>query len=345
MLRIEMLPAHHGDGVLVEYGAEDAPHRILIDGGTASSADAVLARLRRIGDPAPLDLAIVTHVDEDHIGGMLALMAARAFHTRDFWFNAYQHLFPPDQMGAAMGEALTSAIQAAGFPHNAAFDGASAVVPLDGPLRPVPLPGGATLTLVSPTWDKLEKLRPKWEAECKKAKIIPGEGVPPDDRLGKHPPPTSIDVAKLLAVPFTQDGSAANGSCIAFLLEVEGKRVLLGADAHPGVVLASLQRYAASPVALDAFKVCHHGSRNNLSVALLEQIACSRFLFSTNGETFGHPDPEAIARVVSRPGAKHLYFNYETAYTRPWNRQALRQSCPYEITFPDDDAGGLAVEI
>jgi hypothetical protein len=33
MLRVEMLPAGHGDALLVEYGSPDCPHRILIDGG------------------------------------------------------------------------------------------------------------------------------------------------------------------------------------------------------------------------------------------------------------------------------------------------------------------------
>ena len=34
MLRIEMLPAENGDCLWIEYGEENSPHRILIDGGT-----------------------------------------------------------------------------------------------------------------------------------------------------------------------------------------------------------------------------------------------------------------------------------------------------------------------
>src|SRR5438105_3553936 len=115
MVRIELLPAHHGDSVLIEYGAANAPSRILIDGGTESSAPALTARLGRIGSPAPLELLVVTHVDEDHIGGMLKFFAAgaHAVAPQDFWFNTYKHLLPPDKLGGVMGEGLTTVIEKA----------------------------------------------------------------------------------------------------------------------------------------------------------------------------------------------------------------------------------------
>jgi beta-lactamase superfamily II metal-dependent hydrolase len=347
MLRIELLPAHQGDSVLIEYGTADATHRILIDGGPESSAESLAARLAKIGTPAPLELMVVTHVDEDHIGGMLKFLSAGAGKVapKDFWFNTYKHLFKPDKLGGALGEGLTTAIEKAGFPLNQAWGGKSVVVPDDGDLPTATLPGGAKITLVSPSWDKLEKLQPKWEAECKAAKIVPGGGAPPEDVLGKHPPPTDLDVPALLKVPFNQDPSAANGSCIAFLLEYAGLRVLLGADAHPDVVLASLKRFSATPVALDAFKVCHHGSRNNTNADLLAHLDCKRFLVSSNGDIFGHPDPEAIARMISTSGAKSLCFNYDTAYTSPWTKAALRDAHDFQVEMPDGQDGGIVVEL
>ncbi|MEA2684952.1 MAG: hypothetical protein QOE93_147, partial [Actinomycetota bacterium] len=67
MLTVEMLPAGYGDAILVTYGTEAEPHRILIDGGQARSFPAVSARLRSFN--GPIDLLVVTHVDTDHIGG------------------------------------------------------------------------------------------------------------------------------------------------------------------------------------------------------------------------------------------------------------------------------------
>jgi beta-lactamase superfamily II metal-dependent hydrolase len=345
MLKVTLLPAHHGDSILIEYGDTAEPHRVLIDGGTESSTDAIVERLGRIGSTVALELLVVTHVDEDHIGGMLKLLAAdtKLVAPKDVWFNAYKHLFR-DKLGAAMGEALSTAIEDAAFNWNRAFGGMSVVVPDKGTLPEVPLADGAKITLVSPTWSKLEKLRPRWEAECKKAGLLPGAGAKAADVLGKHPPPTKIDVDQLLKVAFHEDPSAANGSSIAFLFEHESKRILLGADAHPRVVLTSLLRLSRAPVSVDAFKICHHGSRNNTTAALLGQLDCKRFLVSTNGETFGHPDPEALARVVSRPGEKILCFNYDTDYSKPWNKQGPQQKYAYAVELPDDD-GELVVEL
>ena len=42
MLSLEVLPAHHGDALLVQYSRGDHVYRILIDGGTPESFDAVI---------------------------------------------------------------------------------------------------------------------------------------------------------------------------------------------------------------------------------------------------------------------------------------------------------------
>jgi len=83
--------------VLVEYGTTSAPHYVLVDGGTPETFDALRTRLHGIGSPALLDLLVVTHIDEDHIGGVLKLLAHPSPLVRpdDVWFNAYHHLFRP----------------------------------------------------------------------------------------------------------------------------------------------------------------------------------------------------------------------------------------------------------
>ncbi len=350
-LQLELLPAHHGDCLLIEYGPAGAVRRILIDGGTPESFAAVDGRLAEIAEAVPLELLVVTHVDEDHIGGTLAQLVKNASRLRpkDVWFNAYKHLFAPDQLGPAQGEGLSTAIEAAQLEWNQAFREGSVVVPDDGPLPVIQLEGGATITLLSPSWEKLEQLRSKWEAACKKAKLIPGEGADPDDVLGKRDPPEGLDEATVRALAkskFTRDKSKPNGSSIAFIFEYGGKRLLLTGDAHPDVLVSSLDRYSDEPVPVDAWKMSHHGSRGNLDKRLLDKVITSRYLFSTDSGTFGHPDPETIARIVTHHKGAQLLFNYDTDYTRPWSESALCESFKYEAVFPDaDDDGHLVLEL
>ena len=71
MLRIEMLPAGHGDCLWVEWGDGAQRRRMLVDGGTAGSFPALRARLRALpAGERRLELLVVTHVDADHIAAI-----------------------------------------------------------------------------------------------------------------------------------------------------------------------------------------------------------------------------------------------------------------------------------
>jgi hypothetical protein len=89
---------------------------------------------------------------------------------------------------------------------------------------------------------------------------------------------------------------------------------------------------------LDAFKISHHGSKNNTSAKLLSLVDCRRFLISTNGSRHGHPDQEAIARIVYRNHQNteptELYFNYRTTRNSVWDDDDLRYEWNYQVHYP-----------
>ncbi|HET9598307.1 MAG TPA: MBL fold metallo-hydrolase [Anaeromyxobacteraceae bacterium] len=349
MLRVEMLGAAYGDCIGIEYGRTGAFHRILIDGGIASTCQGALEPwLARGGDPCTLDLLVVTHIDLDHIGGILALLEERpgAIAPADVWFNGRDQI--SDLLGAKEGDELSVLLAKLRLPWNAAFDRKAVVVPPDGELPRKELPGGARLTLVAPGIPELKLLEQTWDAEVAKARRrapgptandLLGARAAADDLLGKHEPPGVIapEEVPALAEPNPDDDSPANGSSIAFVLEYEGHRVLLSGDSHPRVLAAGLARYGeGQQVSLSAVKLPHHASRRNVSSALLDAISCREFLVSTNGNRFGHPDPEAIARIAMLPGAKTLRFNYRTDYTRPWASARLDREFGIDAKFEED---------
>src|SRR5690606_5659599 len=60
------------------------------------------------------------------------------------------------------------------------------------------------------------------------------------------PKPISATIETLeeiLKTPFDEDNTATNGSSIAFVLQVQNKRILFLADAHPGLIVHSLNEY------------------------------------------------------------------------------------------------------
>ncbi len=75
MFRIEMLPAAHGDCLWIEYGSGREIHRILIDGGPAHAYPALRERILHLpADERHFDLLVITHIDADHIEGIIRLL-------------------------------------------------------------------------------------------------------------------------------------------------------------------------------------------------------------------------------------------------------------------------------
>lgn len=90
---------------------------------------------------------------------------------------------------------------------------------------------------------------------------------------------------------------------------------------------------------MDVVKLPHHGSRRNVSQELVNTIDCERWLFSTNGAIFGHPDPEAVARIVVDNPEMQLMFNYRTESTERFDSFTLRHSHKYRTVYPESDHG------
>jgi beta-lactamase superfamily II metal-dependent hydrolase len=147
----------------------------------------------------------------------------------------------------------------------------------------------------------------------------------------------------LLAVGDSEDRGEENGASIAFLAEFDGRSVLFAGDAHAEVLVDSIRRLQdRKKLPVGAVKLAHHGSRNNVSQALLSKLDTRTFLISTNGASHFHPDREAIARVVAgkwRGGARRkptvrLLFNYESDFTNIWNNSDLMDKYAYEVYYP-----------
>jgi hypothetical protein len=357
MFKITFLPARFGDAIWLEYGNEASPHNILIDGGTSGTRRQIASILQKTPQQPHLDLLVITHIDRDHLEGVLGLLEqdSPGFTAEEVWFNAFRHLpEDPDEVvfSPMQAERLTVRLDALEWGWNRSFGENAVCLPRQGLLEPITLAGGMKITLLSPTSEALFRLRSDWEDEIRQANLRQGVVKPPNDEAAPEEEvsfeiPALPDLEVLAASPFQEDTSTANHSSISFLAEYDGKRALFAADAPAPGILASLERLSPGrPLNLDLLKVSHHGSRYTTSLDLIQKLNCHRYVISTNGSIFKHPDQEAIARLVigSRGGA-HLYFNYLSPRNEIWDSAALKEQYGYRTTYPSPNEPGITVDL
>ncbi len=178
--RIEMLPAKHGDALLVEYGNDNPTRRILIDGGPLGAYPHLEKRLRKFqhGDQA-VELLVITHVDTDHVEGIIRLLALPEqdwpIYVREVWFNGWRHIEEARDLGGREGEFMSALIHyRLNDRWNTRFDG-KAVRCGALPDDEVKLDGEMKLTMLSPDSEALAALLKDWEKNATKWEIDPGD--------------------------------------------------------------------------------------------------------------------------------------------------------------------------
>jgi beta-lactamase superfamily II metal-dependent hydrolase len=124
---LDVLRARKGDCLMLHYGTPQDPHLMLIDGGPSKVYAPHLAprldqlhRSRKIGedDPLPVDVVMVSHVDDDHIRGILELTSNqlrknpdRRLRVTSLWHNTFDDILTrtPDELLSGFGPASFTA--------------------------------------------------------------------------------------------------------------------------------------------------------------------------------------------------------------------------------------------
>ena len=329
-MKIKLLQARHGDAIHLRVKEKRNKYRnILIDGGPQDTW--IQKGLKNKMESGPLkqlvdqirdrqefiDLLILTHIDDDHIGGVLKWFDHVKQDEQDVlakdlvkkvWYNSgrliSEHFQQPENEDNNLvihsdDSFDTSVKQGVSFEkyieEHQIWDRrlikSGDIIELFG----------LKFTILSPTEDKLKKLLSKWEKE---APILDTSGKTDyDDSLLKL-----IETDK-----FKSDDSVPNGSSIAFMVENEDRKILFFGDAHPQPIIDTLKKggyTAKNPLYADFVKVSHHGSKKNTNNNLLDLIQSDNFLISTNGDEHGLPDKTCLARIINKKPSAKLYFNY-----------------------------------
>jgi len=320
-MELFFLQAECGDAAQLTYTGNDGQlHHIFVDSGFDRTYGHVLEE--RINSVEKIDLFVVSHIHDDHIGGAIAY--TRAITRGEVMDKVLRWCYNPPRPKATVTP-ITGAISSAASIDQGdelvayltrtqqlpAVDVANTLAPLD--LH------GLQLTWLSPSPRKLNRLRRKYvdptislEKE-EDASVSMVAGASGNDYYLKV---EDFDLRQ-----FSSDNNIENGSSIAFLSELDGFRVLWLADAHPKLLAQSLKDLGYTPqnrLKCNYVKVTHHASKGNNSDGLYDLIDCRHYVFSADGTNKHYlPNKECLTRIL-RNGQRdvkadryHFYFTYD----------------------------------
>ncbi len=361
MLEMSILPARQGDAIWIRWGDSDAPHQIFIDMGTESTGNRIHSLLSELRESQRIfELLVITHVDSDHIGGVLTALTESpqipGLRFNEVWFNGWAHLNDGqigfddenselESFGPAQGARLSSWLRSQ--PWNRKFDGRAVKWNPEVSKNKIDFPRGLTLTVLGPTKERLNGFIKLWKEEVElalKKGTLDDVDISLEGYGNTNAPElkTLADLSVLADSAEGKDTSPANGTSISLLLEYKDRRIVLAGDAFSVDLFTGLKSiFPDKKILLDAFKIPHHGSKNNLNKKLIELVDCPAWIFSTDGSRFRHPDVECVARILkySTHRPSKLFFNVPSKFNEWWNNVEWKEKFSYITEYGDPEDG------
>jgi beta-lactamase superfamily II metal-dependent hydrolase len=350
---LDVLPAHKGDCLMLHYGSKKDPHLILIDGGPADVYRPQLApRLARVHAARdldekarlPVDVVLVSHIDDDHIRGILELTKDQLGNNPDLplkvgslWHNSFDDLLSktPEELLSGFGAASFTASAS----RNSAFDGVETEKEEERQAVDVlaSISQGRQLRDDREALEQNSNPRREWRLNHKfkeelilataSSKPVTLDGdlkitvVGPmkpelaalqkahDKWLREQKKKGKKKSAEAMLAAFA-DKSVPNLSSIVVLAELGGKSMLLTGDARgdrilDGLELARLVKKGGK-LSVDILKVPHHGSSNNMETGFFKRVVAEHYVFSGDGQ-HGNPERETLEMLLKARGVDAKY--------------------------------------
>ena len=367
MIKLHIVQAEYGDCFILEFGLLSSPKYILVDGGPDSVYDNHLRdHLQNIRNSGgKLELVILSHIDEDHIIGLLDLLAElrqqRANKTTEtiivnaIWHNTFsQTLGKQDNMenrlktliinsrgaqstfdntnntvkGIGQGNQLNIAATALGIPVNSGMP--NKFICLDDLPEPVVI-SDLRLRVVGPTKHNLENLRKKWVKWLDKYK----------ETLASADPSLAAMV----------DKSIPNLSSIMILAETEGKTILLTGDGRGDHLLQGLQQanlLTNGKLHVNVLKLPHHGSERDVNKDFFKTVTADKYLISAN-DRYGNPDLSTLRWIVEAAKEQErkieILITNETLATQKLEKEYNPNKYGYHLLKMNKGAHVLTLDI
>ncbi len=365
MFQLHAVQAQFGDCLILEFGTEAKPHYILIDGGPPETfEDHLESALRDIVTTKKLDLVVLSHIDNDHIVGLLDLFAALEEDQANgkpsrvaiagMWHNSFQKALDRDgeitqrlQTLMTMAGAASVAVPLAAdaffgvregnrlrilakklkLPVNMGFQ--NDLVMLETAAQPLVF-GKLTLRVVGPNQANLDALRAEWLKW-----------------LAKVEQRSACDPATMANL----DKSVPNLSSIVLLAECDGRTVLLTGDARSDHIVAGLEQaglLVSGKLHVDVLKVAHHGCDRNATAKFFKTVTADAYVISADGR-YGNPDYDTLKWIVEAAKSAGREIEIVVTNATPSTKHLKKSHKPadygYRLTVKPKASHSIAVSL
>ena len=374
LFTLESLNAGKGDSLLLHFGTTANPELIVIDGGPPGVYRRVLRprlealRASRAGDDRlTIRLVMVSHIDDDHIAGLLQMLTEldtlradrkpQPFNILTLWHNSFDDLLGNE------GDVLTSSLEPA------------ATAAAAGLAIPAHLPIHRDAALILATVNQSRELR----ARSKALSIRVNQGF--DDLVGVPDGSTVRDLPMGGGLSFTViaprkqrvdelreewdeqiknagiarqaafvDDSVFNLASIVVLASAGGKTMLLTGDARGDDILDGLTTaglLGSGRCHVDVLKIPHHGSDRNVTTDFFRQVTADHYMVSANGQN-GNPDVTMLEMLSeARRGEDNFTVHLTNPEARLQTFFAAEESRgrAYAVNFRDTQKPSLKIEL
>ncbi len=313
MSKIHFLQVKHGDSFVIECDKGGNHGIIAVDGGPKGYGKVLDAKIQELGVP---DLMVLTHYDDDHIGGLTQYVQSRMREgqapAKETWANCKgwpnvedteMPLTRSITQGVNLARVLETCVDAFGMRWNSAVS--------EGLVQDFPF---ASIEVISPTEEVMGIVLEKQAEQAAKTPMrakkmeIDELRIPLEKLAEEEPKAPNLNTASELA----------NAASIGMIVRCDDLSILMLGDCYPHNAEAYLRSKGYSeenPLVVDYVKVAHHGSKHNTNNSFLDIIRCNHYIISTDGDKFKHPDRASIAHILCHPNRNreetvHLYFDY-----------------------------------
>jgi beta-lactamase superfamily II metal-dependent hydrolase len=371
MIKLHVLQAEYGDSLILESRVGKNSTTVLIDGGPYQMFEKHLKPTpQKLSINGKLDLVVLSHIDNDHIIGLLDLLEEikdqREKGTKELvmisklWHNSFNDLlqinqdpntflkrslltlnFKSKEEQKKMENSLTSVIMK-GFQQ--ATDLTSLAKSLKIPINPEfdkliqvgTIPKfikfkDITFRILGPTKKNLEKLREEWKGWLNKRKL--NQNI-------------QIELFQIL------DNSIPNLSSIMLLAEANNKKILFTGDGSGDDIIETLTSNAKldkqGKFHVDILKVPHHGSDRNVSREFFNTVHADYYVISANGRD-DNPSIDTLKWIIESNNrgnkSKRIVFTNKTSNMEKILKEYSQEKYNYEPIFLERKEDFLTLNI